>query len=245
MPRSRGEHCAGSRISQRILSICRQHFGRQLRAPGVEVFVELRQRGHADDGAGHLPLGVAERQRHLRRRQAVVARQLRCSGGPRPGLGAAPALLAHATRTCAMRALAARPGLRCRARRTCQSAGRSPAANRPAATTPSRCMRLVQAVLHAAADQAVRVLHRGDARQPVLLGQPHELVHAVGRFVRQADVRAPCPALTSLPKASSCSWMEVCVRSLVGVEVHRGRTPARCARASGSGRGRSRRSAGA
>ena len=62
----------------------RQQFGRQLRAPGVEVLVELRHRRHADDGAGHLPFGVAPGQRHPGGRQAVVAGQLRCSGARRP-----------------------------------------------------------------------------------------------------------------------------------------------------------------
>jgi hypothetical protein len=39
-----------------------------------------------------------------------------------------------------------------------------------------------------AVDQAVGVLDAGHARQAVLLGQAHELVHAVRRFVGQADV---------------------------------------------------------
>ena len=46
---------------------------------------------------------------------------------------------------------------------------------------------LVQAVFHGAVDQAVRVLHRGHTRQAMLVGQAGELVHAVGRFVRQAN----------------------------------------------------------
>ena len=47
---------------------------------------------------------------------------------------------------------------------------------------------LVQAVLVAAVDQAVRVLHRHHARQAGLLGHAHELVHAIRRLVGQADV---------------------------------------------------------
>ena len=45
----------------------------------------------------------------------------------------------------------------------------------------------VQPVLIAAVDQAVRVLHRGHARQAHLFGHAHELVHAIGRLVGQAD----------------------------------------------------------
>ena len=45
----------------------------------------------------------------------------------------------------------------------------------------------VQPVVHRAVEQAVRVLHRGHARQAVLLGQTHKLMHAVRRLVGQTD----------------------------------------------------------
>jgi hypothetical protein len=54
-----------------------------------------------------------------------------------------------------------------------------------------------------------------DARQAVLLGQAHEFVHAVGRFVRQPDgthlARLHQPA-----SACSWSWIEVCGFSCAG-----------------------------
>ena len=46
----------------------------------------------------------------------------------------------------------------------------------------------VESVVVAARDEAIRVLHADDARQAVLLGQPHEFMHAIRCFVRQADV---------------------------------------------------------
>ena len=96
----------------------------------------------------------------------------------------------------------------------------------------------------AAADQAVHVLHRGDARQAVLLGQAHELVHAIGRLVGQADV-AHLALLDQLVQR-----LELLVDGGLRCAPWSGRstsrrTSARCARASGSGRGRSRRSSGA
>ncbi len=52
-----------------------QQLGRQLSSPGIEILVELGYRSHTDDGAGHLPLGVAEGQCQLRGSEAVLARQ--------------------------------------------------------------------------------------------------------------------------------------------------------------------------
>ena len=76
-------------------SISASTCGRQPGAPGVEVLVQLRERGHADDRAGHLPFRVAPRQRHPGRRHAMVARELVVAARRGQRLGAAPALLAH------------------------------------------------------------------------------------------------------------------------------------------------------
>ena len=46
---------------------------------------------------------------------------------------------------------------------------------------------LVQAVVHRAVDQAIRILHGGDARQTQLLGHAHKLVHTIRRFVGQTN----------------------------------------------------------
>ena len=46
----------------------------------------------------------------------------------------------------------------------------------------------VQTVVHRAAHQAIRVLHRCNAGQAMLRGQAGELHHAIGRFVRHANL---------------------------------------------------------
>ena len=77
-----------------MASICLSNSGDSVVPQASRHFVQLRHRGHTDDGAGDLPLGIAKGQRQLRRRQAVFTGQRvvapRCSQGIR----AAPALLA-------------------------------------------------------------------------------------------------------------------------------------------------------
>ncbi len=196
-----------------------QQFGRQLRAPGIQVLVELRQRGDADDRAGDLPLAVAEGQRHARGRQAVPARQrvvaarrLQCFRPP-------PAALAH------------RVELRDTCRRGRRRAGEAAVVVLARQQTePQRrigqqrhaepMQALVQCVLDAAVDQAVRVLHGGDARQAVLRGQPHEFVHAVRGLVGQPDV--PHLALAHQPAQRLELLVDRGLRALLRrVVVHR------------------------
>src|SRR6187431_3423615 len=74
----------------------RQQFGRQGGTPGVEAFVELGDAGHADDRAGHAPAAIAEGQRHLRRREAMLAGQGVVAPRRSNRLRAAPALLPEA-----------------------------------------------------------------------------------------------------------------------------------------------------
>ncbi len=149
-------------------------------------------RGHADDGAGHPPVGVAEGQRHLRGRQAVVARQRVVAARGRQRLGRPQRCLRIDSKVGDARALGRVRAFGAASRRTCRSAGRRPAANRRAARRSGGASVSSRPLSSARLISAVRVLHRGHARQAVLLGQAHELVHALGRFVRQADVRAPC-----------------------------------------------------
>ena len=58
----------------------------------------------------------------------------------------------------------------------------------------------VQAVVYRAVDQAIRVLHGGDAGQAQLLGHSHKLVHAVRGFVGQANGAH----FASLDQATQC-----------------------------------------
>jgi hypothetical protein len=53
---------------------------------------------------------------------------------------------------------------------------------------PQAVQGFVQRVVHRAIERAVNVLHAGHARQAVLFGQPHEFMHAIRRFIGQADV---------------------------------------------------------
>src|SRR5256714_11893855 len=73
----------------------RQQLGRQRGSPRVEVLVELRPGGDADDRARDAPARVAEGERHAGRREAVRARQLVVAPGGGQRLGPAPALLLH------------------------------------------------------------------------------------------------------------------------------------------------------
>ena len=71
-----------------------QYLRRERGAKGVDVVLQLRQRRHTDDGAGHLPFGVTKRQRQLRGRQAIGTRQRVVPFGGGQRLRATPALLA-------------------------------------------------------------------------------------------------------------------------------------------------------
>ena len=159
--------------------------GGQLGAPGVDVLVELLDRGDADDRAGHAPVAVAEGQRHLRRGQAVLASQRVVAPCRGQRLGAAVALLAHAGEERHA------PGL-CR---VVEAGGVVLAAEQAEGQRRIGQQRhlaalhqLVQAVVHRAVDQAVGVLHAGDARQAGGIGQAHELGHAPRRLVADADM---------------------------------------------------------
>ena len=158
---------------------------RQLGVPGVDVLVELRLRGHADDRAGHTPVAVAEGQRQPRRSQAVFAGQRVVAPRRRQGLGTAVALLAHAGED------GHAPG----PRRVLETGGIVLARQQPEGKRrigQQRHLRalqqFVQAVVDRTVEQAVGVLHAGDARQPGRIGQPHEFGHAPGCFVADAHV---------------------------------------------------------
>jgi hypothetical protein len=156
-------------------------------------------------------LGVAEGQRQLRGRQAVLARQRVVAARGHQRLGPAPALLAHrfelrhAAWLRAPRAVDAGgvvlAGQQAKAQRRI---GQQRHAQR-CRFRPGRCPRAV--------DQAVGVLHAGHARQAVLFGQAHELVHAIGRFIGQADVahlagldQRPGPPAARGWRFAACPW---------------------------------------
>ena len=133
-----------------------------------------------------LPAAVAPGERHAASASGRGRGPARCSGARRPAPRAGPSAACASSRT------ALQPAGRAPGRRV-PSASYLPV-SRPKASgeyassdTPVPVQRLVEAVVDAAADQAVGVLHRRDARQAVLLGEVHELAHAVGRLVRQAD----------------------------------------------------------
>ena len=201
-------YCAGSRCPSGCASISASSSGDSVRAPGVEVLVELRPRGHADDGAGDAPVRVAEGQRHPRRRQAVLARQrvVAARGGQR--FGPAPALLAHATRTSPGGPAASWPstpggvvlaGERAEGQRRIRQQRHAAAVHRfvqPVVDARGWSGSTGSAPWRCAAGRAARPGARTRARPTAS--------RSTGRCARTL------PARTSVAKASSCSWIDVC-----------------------------------
>ena len=60
----------------------------------VDAFVQLRYRGHANDGAGDAPFLIAVGERELHRREAMIARELIVQACGVECFGASPALAA-------------------------------------------------------------------------------------------------------------------------------------------------------
>ena len=150
---------------------------RQDGAQGVNVFVQLGHRSHADDGTGHLPLGVAKGQRHLGGREAMLASQCVVAARRFQRFDTAPALLAH--RLINRNATLGR-GLAGDAAIVVLAGQQAKTERRISQQRNTQAVHgLVQPVVYRAVDQAVRVLHGGNPRQTMLLCKPHKLVHAV------------------------------------------------------------------
>ena len=149
---------------------------------GIDILLQLRHAGGADDGRGHEPARIAPGQCQLRWRQAVRAGQRRILAGCRYG-GRAHVAGTPAGREARQAAL----GLRivdvfCR-----QLAERQRAVGQQADVLAVAGF-VEQARLEMARRQVVQVLDGRDTGQAFQLGLLDVFAHAPRRFVRHADV---------------------------------------------------------